>query len=199
VERPAVMVDHDGDVIGVVEGGGGGAREGRLVEVPLGRSELPDELGYVASVFGVAGPPMLGGKVILVPPGKLRRRRQGSWLAAGLPIRYPLTETRALQRSGQRAARMSAVRAPIKPAEQSPLDLQHVHGRQDVAPRPLAGDCVSCQWTGSASCRSPADTGRSPGSPPRPTLGRPRHSCGCCRISRSESAPPDRRQLQLPP
>ncbi|MNL41861.1 hypothetical protein D3C87_1642880 [compost metagenome] len=38
-------------------------------------------------------------------------------LASWLPIRYPLTETSATQRSGHSAAMMSAVRAPqSKPA-----------------------------------------------------------------------------------
>ena len=45
------------------------------------------------------------------------RGGSGAPLAAWLPIRYPLTETRAWQRSGHSAATMSADRAPqSKPA-----------------------------------------------------------------------------------
>ena len=42
-EPPAIIKDHNADVIRVVEGLGA-AREGGLVEVPLWRGELPDEL-----------------------------------------------------------------------------------------------------------------------------------------------------------
>src|SRR4051794_5790477 len=65
-EPPAVVMDHDADVIRVVEGRGA-AREGGLVEVPFGRGELPDEPGKVGPVSLVAGPPAFGGEVILVP------------------------------------------------------------------------------------------------------------------------------------
>jgi hypothetical protein len=54
-EPPAVIVDHDADMIRVVEGRGA-AREGGLVEVPFRRSDLPDELCKVAPVSLVAGP-----------------------------------------------------------------------------------------------------------------------------------------------
>ena len=74
-EPPAVVVDHDGDVVGVVEGRGA-ALEGRVVEVPLRRGGLPDELGEVAAVLLVAGPAALGGEVVLVPPLKLGGGRQ---------------------------------------------------------------------------------------------------------------------------
>ena len=46
-EPPAVIVDHDADMIRVVEGRCA-ALEGGIVEVPLGRGELPDEPGKVA-------------------------------------------------------------------------------------------------------------------------------------------------------
>src|SRR5690348_4156321 len=52
-ESPAVIMDHDADMIGIVEGGGA-ALEGGLVEVPFGRSELPDELREIMAVFVVA-------------------------------------------------------------------------------------------------------------------------------------------------
>jgi hypothetical protein len=81
-EPPAVVVNHDVDVVRVVEGCGATV-ERRLVEVPLGRGRLPDEPGEFASMFVVAGPATFGGEVELVPPGQLRRRWQ--WrLVSGL-------------------------------------------------------------------------------------------------------------------
>jgi hypothetical protein len=51
---PAVIVDRDRDVIRVVECRSA-AIEGGIVEIPLRRSKLPDQLGEVAPVFLVAG------------------------------------------------------------------------------------------------------------------------------------------------
>ena len=42
-EAPAVVMDHDADVVRVVEGRRA-AREGGVVELPLRRCELPNEL-----------------------------------------------------------------------------------------------------------------------------------------------------------
>src|SRR5690242_11996255 len=69
-EPPAIVMDHDADMIGIVEGGGA-ALEGSLVEVPFWRSELPDELREIMAVFVVASPAAFGGEVILVPPLEL--------------------------------------------------------------------------------------------------------------------------------
>jgi hypothetical protein len=74
-EPIAIKMDHDADMIRVVEGRGA-ALEGGLVEVPFGRGELPDEPGKVVPVLLVAGPAALGGKVILVPPLELSLWRQ---------------------------------------------------------------------------------------------------------------------------
>src|SRR5262249_20338210 len=61
------------------------ALERRIVEMPLGRRELPDELVEVTQVFGVAGPAALGCEVELVPPLQLcwwRQRYHAGLLAA---------------------------------------------------------------------------------------------------------------------
>ena len=42
-EPPPIVMDHDGDVIRIVEGRGT-AIERRIIEIPLRRSKLPDEL-----------------------------------------------------------------------------------------------------------------------------------------------------------
>ena len=39
---PAIVVDHDGDMVGVVEGRRA-ALEGGVIEIPLRRGELPDQ------------------------------------------------------------------------------------------------------------------------------------------------------------
>src|SRR3954447_15553644 len=66
-EPPAVVVDHDLDVIRVVERRRA-AIERRVVETPLRRGRSPDELGEVAPVFVIAGAALFGGEVVLVPP-----------------------------------------------------------------------------------------------------------------------------------
>ena len=63
---PAVIMDHDGDVIRIVEGRCTAIERG-IIEVPLGRSELPDELGKIVPVFLIAVPATIGCKIELVP------------------------------------------------------------------------------------------------------------------------------------
>ncbi len=76
-EPPAIIMDHDADMIRIVEGRGA-ALEGGLVEVPFRRSELPDELRKVTPVLVVAGSAAFRGEVILVPPLVLRLRWQSN-------------------------------------------------------------------------------------------------------------------------
>ena len=71
VEPPAVVMDHDADVIRVVERCRV-AIERRIVEVPLRRSELPDKLRKVVPVFRVTGSASPSGEMILVPPYVVR-------------------------------------------------------------------------------------------------------------------------------
>ena len=73
-EAPAVIVDDDVDVIGIVEGRGA-AVEGGVIELPLRRGELPDQLCEIMPVLVVAGAPALGGEIELIPPLELGRRR----------------------------------------------------------------------------------------------------------------------------
>ena len=82
-EPPAIIVDHDIDMIGVVECGRG-SREGRVVEVPLGRGEPPDQLREFATVFRIARASALGREIELVPPLQLGlgwKRRSARLLA----------------------------------------------------------------------------------------------------------------------
>jgi hypothetical protein len=56
-------MDHDRDMIRVVEGRFAAIERG-LIEVPLRRSDLPDELGKIVPVFVIAGPAAFRGKII---------------------------------------------------------------------------------------------------------------------------------------
>src|SRR3712207_3169334 len=73
-QTPSIVVDHDADVIRVVERLRG-AVEGGLVELPSRGCEPPNESAEVAPVFAVAALPPLGRKVVLIPPGILGLRR----------------------------------------------------------------------------------------------------------------------------
>src|ERR1035438_3533131 len=67
---PAVVVDYDGDVVRVVEGRCG-AIKCRIIEVPLWRSGLPNELGKVVPVVFIPNVTAFRGEVVLVPPDEL--------------------------------------------------------------------------------------------------------------------------------
>ena len=67
LETPAVVVDDDVAVVGVVEGRRA-ALEGRFVAVPLRRVRRPQDPGDVVPVRHEAGTSALGGEVVLIPP-----------------------------------------------------------------------------------------------------------------------------------
>ena len=62
-DSPAVVMDHDGDVVRVVERRRGAIERG-IIELPPRRSDLPNELGKIAPVFVVAERAAFGGKVV---------------------------------------------------------------------------------------------------------------------------------------
>jgi hypothetical protein len=74
-DPPSVVVDRNGDVVGVVEGFSGSI-EGGVIKVPVRRRELPDELRKVVCVLAVPGKTIFCGEVILVPPGEFCLWRQ---------------------------------------------------------------------------------------------------------------------------
>jgi hypothetical protein len=59
-EPPAVIMDHDADMIGIVERLRG-AIECGIVKIPFRRGELPDQLCEIVPVFLIAVPAALGG------------------------------------------------------------------------------------------------------------------------------------------
>src|SRR5450755_4150778 len=73
-QSPAVIVDHDGDIVRVVERRRG-AIECGIVEGPFRGSKPPNELPEIVPIFIVAKYTPLSGEVILVPPLMLTLRR----------------------------------------------------------------------------------------------------------------------------
>ena len=116
-QPPAIVVDHDGDMVRVVERRRAAVERG-IVELPLRRRDLPDELREIAPVFVVAGAAAFGGEVVLVPPLELGARRQAaSCRPPGCRSDSRSRRPWPCTRSGQSAATMLAVRAPqSKPA-----------------------------------------------------------------------------------
>src|SRR5690349_7887585 len=66
-QTAAVVMDHDGDMVGIVEGGSG-TFIGGVIELPAWRRELPDQLVEVMPVLVIAGTSSVGGEVELIPP-----------------------------------------------------------------------------------------------------------------------------------
>src|SRR6266700_6109123 len=69
-QPPTIIMDYDADVIRIVKGCRTALERG-IIESPLRRSELPNELRKIVPVFVVAGPAALRGKIILIPPFEL--------------------------------------------------------------------------------------------------------------------------------
>src|SRR6266566_1273902 len=126
-QPPAIIMDHDADMIRIVEGCCAALKRG-IVEVPLWRSELPHELRKVVPVSLVAGPAAFGGKVILVPPLEfsLWWQRHLAGLLAADQIAAHRDEGLAALRP-ERRDNVGRPRAPIKTGEDRPLDLERIH------------------------------------------------------------------------
>ena len=97
-------------------------------KVPLGRSELPDEPRKVVPVLIITGPAVFRGKIILVPPLELsiRWQRHLADLLTADQITADGDEGLAAFREDGRDD-VGRARAPIKPGEDGPLDLERVH------------------------------------------------------------------------
>src|SRR3569833_542476 len=74
-ETPAVVVNHDGNVIRIIESLGA-ALEGRVVEMPFRGCDLPDQPRKFPPVLVIAFLATLGREIELIPPLKLRLRQQ---------------------------------------------------------------------------------------------------------------------------
>src|SRR5262249_28119401 len=125
-QPPAVVMDDNGNVVWIVEGRGA-AIEGSVVELPVGRSELPNQLRKLAPVFFVTGTAALSGKIELVPPLQLGLRRQrylAGFLAANEIAAYGDHGPAALR--PERREDIGRAPSPIEASEDRPLDLECV-------------------------------------------------------------------------
>ena len=85
-QPPAVVVDHDADVVRVVEGCRGSIKDG-IVIVPRRGVELPYELGEIATVRVQSRPGSFGSEVVLIPLTPFGSAGDGSLLRSRLLIR----------------------------------------------------------------------------------------------------------------
>src|SRR5258708_838845 len=126
-------MDHDADVIRVVEGRGAALERG-IVEVPVWRSELPNELRKVVPVLLVAGPAAFRGKIILVPPFELslwRQRHLAGFLAADQITAHGDQGLAALR--PERRDDVGRARSPIATGDGRLPDLSGIHHGDDIA------------------------------------------------------------------
>src|SRR5215467_2791900 len=142
VQAPSIIVDRDVDMVRIVERRRASI-ESRVVEIPLRRSELPDQLRELSPILLVAGAAAVGGKIELVPPFVLGLWRQG--YLAGLLI---ADEIAAHRNHGlgalwpERCENVGGPRSPIKTGEGRLLDLESVkkvleiHGKSRWLPIP---------------------------------------------------------------
>src|SRR5580692_102876 len=123
-------MDYNGDMIRIVEGRCGAIERG-IVEIPFWRSELPNELGKIATVFVVAGSAVFRGKIVLVPPCELSLRRQRRHAGASDQITADRDKSLASLRP-QRRYDVGRPRSPVKAGECRLLDLERVHQGESI-------------------------------------------------------------------
>ncbi len=81
---PAIIMDYDVDVIGIVKGGSA-AIERDVIKIPFRRSELPNDFRKIVPVFFITGPAAFRRQIIFVPPfefGPWRQRYLAGFLVA---------------------------------------------------------------------------------------------------------------------
>src|SRR5882724_5256012 len=118
---------HDADVIRIVEGCCAALERG-VIESPLRRSELPDELGKIVPVFLVAGAAAVRGKIVLVPPFELslwRQRHPADFLAADQITAHGDESLAALR--PERCDDVGRACSPIKAGDDRSPDLESIH------------------------------------------------------------------------
>src|SRR5262245_37905212 len=126
-QSPAVIVDDDTDMVRVIKGGSA-PLERRIVEAPLRRCELPDELVEIMPVFFVAGASAFRRKVKLVPPFELSLWRQGHLIRFNAADQITAHGDKCLATfRPQRRDDVCCPGAPIKPSEDRLLNLESIH------------------------------------------------------------------------
>ncbi len=131
-QPPAIIVNHDVDVIRIVEGCCA-ALERSIIEVPFRRSDLPNELGKIAPVSSIAGPATRRRKIKLIPPIQFGFWRQRYF--AGLLIADQISADRDKAISARRPKRRDNVGGsgtPVKTADGRLLDFERIHQSNDI-------------------------------------------------------------------
>src|SRR5258708_25629335 len=130
-EPPAVIVNHDFDMIRIVEGRCTAIKRG-IIEVPFWRSELPDELREIMPVFLIPFQAAFRGKVKLVPPLELIL-----WWPRRLP-RFLVADQITTHRNERLAAFGPECRhavgrpcSPLKAGDDCLTDLKSIHQTND--------------------------------------------------------------------
>ena len=131
-QSPAVIMDHDVDVIGVVEGLRSSIESG-IVEVPFRRDNLPDELVEIVPVLAVAEAAAFDRKIVLVPPRQLSLRRQRLQIRLEISDQITAHRDEGLAPLGpQGSDDVGRTRTPIKTADDRLLDFERIHESDDV-------------------------------------------------------------------
>src|SRR5271166_1784334 len=131
-KAPAVIVDHDGNVIRIVEGRCAAIERG-IIEVPLRRSQLPDELRKIVPVSVITCAAAFCRKIKLVPPFELSvwwQRRLAGFLTADqitADRNDPLAAFRPKHRHD-----VGGARAPIEASDDRFVDLEGIHKIDNV-------------------------------------------------------------------
>src|SRR4051794_18514482 len=124
---PAVIMDHDLDVLWIVQGRGA-ALERRIIKAPFRRSGMPDELCEIVPVFLITFPAAFGGKVVLIPPLELslwRQRRPACLLAADQVTAHRHHGLAALR--PQRRDYVGGTSPPVTTCDDRLLDFKGIH------------------------------------------------------------------------
>src|SRR5262249_49473640 len=124
---PTVIVDHDGNVIRIVEGRRTAVKRS-ITELPFRRSGLPNELRKLAPVFLVADSAAFRCEVKLVPPLELSAGRQR--YPAGFPAPYQIAahrDDRLAAFGPQRRDDICRSCSPVKSAYHGSIDLKTIH------------------------------------------------------------------------
>src|SRR5262245_1209029 len=137
-------MDDNADVIRIVEGYCR-AFERDIIERPLRRGDLPNELRKVVPVFVIPRAAAFGGKIILIPPLELilwRQRRLAEFLAADQITAHGHHRLAALR--PKRRDDVCRPRSPVKSGENRLLDFESIH----------QGDGIDseCRWLAIPEC-----------------------------------------------
>src|SRR5580698_4222895 len=123
----AVIMNHDSDVVRIVERSRG-AIEGGVIEVPLWRSNLPNELSEIMPVFVVAEHAAFGGKVILVPPLIFFFGRQGVPIGRGASDKVTAHGDQSLAALGPESRdNIGGPAAPVEAGDDGLVDFERIH------------------------------------------------------------------------